>query len=85
MDAILRADAATMADVNQKAVRSGWKTPDEIRSSYNMPPYPSGIGKHPLISQDLATLEYTVNTKPKVLASGLQDKSQTDNTESEDN
>lgn len=68
MDAVLRADAATTAEVNYKAVRSAWKTPDEIRSTYNMPPYPGGIGKHPMISQDLATLNYTVNTKPSVLA-----------------
>jgi len=67
MDAILRADAATMADVNYKAVRSAWMTPDEIRSKYNLPPLPGGIGRHAMISQDLATLEYTVNTKPKVM------------------
>ena len=67
MDSILRADAATQAEVNYKAVRSGWRTVDEIRSTYNMPPLPGGIGKKPLVSQDLATLEYTVNDKPKVL------------------
>jgi HK97 family phage portal protein len=70
MDAILRADAATQAEVNYKAVRSAWKTPDEIRASYSQPPYANGIGKHPMISQDLATLDYTVNVKPSVLAGG---------------
>lgn len=68
MDAVLRADAATTAEVNYKAVRSAWKTPDEIRAEYNKPPYPKGIGRHPMISQDMATLDYTVNTKPTVLA-----------------
>ena len=70
MDAILRADAATQAEVDYKAVRSAWKTPDEIRIARNMPPLPNGIGKKAMISQDLATLEYTVNTKPDVLSGG---------------
>lgn len=70
MDSILRADAATQAEVDYKAVRSGWKTPDEIRYERNRPALPGGIGKYALVSQDLATLEYTVQEKPKVLASG---------------
>ena len=70
MDSILRADAATMAEVHYKAVRSGWLTVDEIRYERNMPALPGGIGKHALVSQDLATLAYTVNEKAKVLASG---------------
>lgn len=74
MDAVLRADASTMAEVNYKAVRSGWKTVDEIRYSYNMPSLPGGIGKKPLVSQDLATLEYTVNDKPRLMAEVLTRK-----------
>ena len=31
MNAILRADAATRADVHQKAIRGGWETPNEAR------------------------------------------------------
>jgi len=72
MDSILRADAATQAEVDYKAVRSAWKTPDEIRAARNMPALPGGIGKYAMISQDLATLEYTVKEKPKVLASGKE-------------
>ena len=72
MESILRADAATQAEVDYKAVRSAWKTPDEIRASRNMPALPGGIGKHAMISQDLATLDYTVNEKPKVMANGKQ-------------
>lgn len=72
MDSILRADAATQAEVDYKAVRSAWKTPDEIRASRNMPALPGGVGKYAMISQDLATLEYTVKEKPKVLASGKE-------------
>lgn len=70
MDAALRADAATQAEVDYKAVRSGWRTVDEIRATRNLPPLPGGIGKHALVSQDLATLDYTVKEKPKVMAAG---------------
>lgn len=75
MDNLLRADAATQAEVDYKAVRSGWKTVDEIRSSRNLPALPGGIGKYALVSQDLATLDYTVKDKPKVLAAGKVDLS----------
>lgn len=72
MDAILRADAATQAEVDYKAVRSAWKTPDEIRHARNLPPLPNGIGAKALVSQDLATLDYTVTQKPAVLAGTMQ-------------
>lgn len=67
MDNILRADASTRAEVDYKAVRSGWSTVDEIRASRGKPPLPNGIGRKAVISQDLATLEYTVNDKPRVM------------------
>lgn len=69
MDAILRADSATQAEVYYKAVRSGWMLVDEIRYAKNLPALPNGIGRQALVSQDLAPLEYTVNDKPKVLMS----------------
>ena len=56
MDALLRADAATQADVYQKAVRGGWKTPNEVRAAYNDPPDP--YGGHLLAARDLTTLRY---------------------------
>ena len=68
MDSILRADAATQAEVDYKGIRSGWETVDEIRARRGRPPLPGGIGKYALVSQDLATLDYTVNEKPTVLA-----------------
>ena len=71
MDCILRADAATQAEVDYKGVRSGWDTVDEIRARRGKPPLPGGIGKYALVSQDLATLDYTVKEKPKVLASKI--------------
>lgn len=67
MNSILRADAATQAEVDYKAVRSAWKTPDEIRFERNLPPLPNGVGRYALVSQDMATLLYTVRDKPKVL------------------
>lgn len=70
MDSILRADAATQAEVDYKGIRSGWEIVDEIRARRGKPPLPGGIGKYALVSQDLATLEYTVKEKPGVLASG---------------
>lgn len=84
MDAILRADAATQAEVDYKAVRSAWKTPDEIRAKRHMPPLPKGIGNKALVSQDLATLEYTVTQKPDVLAGKVRNPSQPANDESEE-
>lgn len=42
MQALLRADAATMADANQKAIRGGWKTPNEVRKAEGLPPDPDG-------------------------------------------
>lgn len=71
IDSMMRADAATQAEVDYKAVRSAWKTPDEIRMQRNLPPLPGGIGKYAMISQDLASLEYTVNDKPRVLMAKL--------------
>ncbi len=59
MDSILRADAATQADVYQKSIRGGWMKPNEVRSKYNMPQEPEGSKL--LASRDLTTLDYIVN------------------------
>lgn len=71
MDAILRADAATQAEVDYKNIRSGVIMVDEVRARQHRAPYPGGIGSQPLVSQDLAPLDYTVNIKPNVLAAKL--------------
>ena len=68
MEAILRADATTQANVDQMAIRNGWTTVDEVRGRRHLPPYAGGIGATPLVSQDLAPLDYTVRVKPEVLA-----------------
>lgn len=66
MNALLRADASTMAEVNYKAVRSAWKTVNEIRAENSLPPLAAAIGDVPMISQDLATLQYSVADKPRL-------------------
>lgn len=58
MDAILRADAATRADVHQKAVRGGWETPNEARSEYGRANDPNG--NKLLVARDLTTLEFII-------------------------
>ena len=58
MDSILRADAATQADVNFKAIRSGYKLINEARAEKGEP----GLkwGNKPLVSKDLVPLDYLV-------------------------
>ena len=63
MESILRADAATMADVHQKAIRGGWLKPNEVRAEYNYPSDPSG--NKLLVSRDLTTLEYVIANPEK--------------------
>ncbi len=63
MNAILRADAATRADVHQKAIRGGWETPNEARADYGRDKDPNG--NKLLVSKDLTTLEYLVNNPDK--------------------
>jgi hypothetical protein len=67
MQAALRADAATMAEVNYKAVRSAWKTPNEIREEYGKPPLENG--DELLISRDMIPLGVTVE-RPELLLRG---------------
>lgn len=58
MNAILRADAATRADVHQKAIRGGWETPNEARSDYGRDKDPNG--NKLLVARDLTTLEHMI-------------------------
>lgn len=55
MNAILRADSSTRADVYQKAIRGGWMQPNEVRAEYNLAPDPNG--NKLLVARDLTTLE----------------------------
>jgi HK97 family phage portal protein len=63
MNAILRADASTRADVHQKAIRGGWETPNEARADYGRDKDPNG--NKLLVSRDLTTLEYLVKNPDK--------------------
>ena len=53
-DAILRADAGTRAEVNFKAIRSGWRTPNEVRMEYGHPA--DANGDDLMVSKDLIPL-----------------------------
>ncbi len=63
MNAILRADAATRADVHQKAIRGGWETPNEARADYGRDKDPNG--NKLMVSRDLTTLEYVIKNPDK--------------------
>ncbi len=63
MNAILRADAATRADVHQKAIRGGWETPNEARADYGRDKDPNG--NKLMVSRDLTTLEWLINNPDK--------------------
>lgn len=88
MEAILRADAKTMAEVNYKAVRSAWKTPDEIRATYGDKPLPGGVGKKPWISKDLAPVDgliaYYKANPDKITNSGGGTDNEADSPDAED-
>ena len=58
VDAILRADSATRADVYQKAIRGAWLKPNEVRAEYGKAPDPNG--NKLLASRDLIPLETLV-------------------------
>jgi len=63
MNAILRADAATRADVHQKAIRGGWETPNEARADYGRDKDPNG--NKLMVSRDLTTLEWLIKNPDK--------------------
>lgn len=73
MDAILRADAATMADVNTKAIRGGWKTPNEVRAETNIAPLREGSKL--LAARDLTTLESIIENPSGVKGGAVSEQS----------
>lgn len=75
MNAMLRADASTSAEVNHKAVRSAWKTPNEIRAEYGRPPIENG--EKLLISRDLIPLDITVTRTELLLGKEKKQVEQT--------
>jgi HK97 family phage portal protein len=63
MNAILRADAGTRAEVHQKAIRGGWETPNEARADYGRDKDPNG--NKLLVSRDLVPLDYLIKNPDK--------------------
>ncbi len=63
MDAILRADAKTRAEVHQISVRGGFETPNQAMADYGRDSRPEG--EKLLVSRDLTTLEYLVANPDK--------------------
>lgn len=66
LDALDRADTATMADKHQKAIRGGWMMPNEVREREGLPPDPSG--NKLMTARDLIPLSVSVNNPELLLA-----------------
>lgn len=75
MNGLLRADSSTLAEVNYKAIRSAWKTPNEIRAEYGKPPVKNG--DELVISRDLIPLDITVGNTELLLGAknNIQERS----------
>lgn len=80
MDAILRADSQTMANVHQMAIRGGWMTPNEVRTEKGLSPKPEA--NKLMASRDLIALEYIVNNPAEMMgAKGVEGNGQVDENE----
>lgn len=66
-DALARADMATTANRNQMAIRGGWRKPNEVRASENLPPDP--YGDQLMASRDLIPLSISVEHPEMLLGS----------------
>lgn len=64
---LTRADVATTAEMNQKAIRGGWKKPNEVRRAEGLPPDKNGDKL--MSSRDLIPLEIAVE-HPELLLGG---------------
>ena len=75
VDALARADTATMADKYQKAIRGGWMQPNEVREREGLPP--DDNGGELMASRDLLPLRIAIKT-PELLLSGKTAEKGTD-------
>ena len=66
-NSLARADMATTANRNQMAIRGGWRKPNEVRASENLPPDP--YGDQLMASRDLIPLRISVES-PELLLGG---------------
>ena len=67
VDALARADTATMAEKFQKAIRGGWMRPNEVRLREGLPP--DDNGGELMASRDLLPLRICVQN-PELLLAG---------------
>ena len=74
VDALTRADTATMADKYQKAIRGGWMRPNEVRLREGLPP--DQYGNELMASRDLLPLHVAVDT-PEMLLNYKEDETKT--------
>ena len=71
MEALLRGDSATMAETNVKAIRGGWRKPNEVRETEGRAPDPNG--DELMVSRDLIPLRVSVKN-PELLLSNAAAK-----------
>lgn len=62
VDAMLRMDAVSRADANEKAIRAGYLAPNEARLRENLPPVAGGAS--PYLQQQNWSLEQLANRQP---------------------
>lgn len=72
VDALTRADTATMADKYQKAIRGGWMQPNEAREREGLPP--DANGGELMASRDLLPLRIAVQSPEMLLSYGRRDE-----------
>lgn len=65
VDALARADTATMSDKYQKAIRGGWMRINEVRQREGLPP--DEMGNELMASRDLLPLRIAVQTPEMLL------------------
>ena len=65
IEALARADTATMAEKHQKAIRGGWMRINEVRQREGLPP--DEMGNELMASRDLLPLRIAVQTPEMLL------------------
>ncbi len=67
LSSLMRADVMTQAQRNQMAIRGGWRKPNEVRETLNLPPDP--LGDELMSSRDLIPLRIAME-HPELLLGG---------------
>lgn len=79
VDALARADTATMADKYQKAIRGGWMQPNEVREREGLPPDENG--GELMASRDLLPLRIAIKNPEMLLSAKTTDSKEGGKTE----